>query len=469
VLGRIAPLDPGAPFIQFQVNLPVDWNGRSLQYGGGGFNGTLISGLGLLPAQPYATPGALARGFATYGTDSGHQDKPGTPPQAFALNDEALVNFSHASYKKVRDVAVAVMKQAYGRGPQKLYFAGSSEGGREGMTMAQRYPNDFDGIFARVPVMSWTGLQHAGLRDGLALLGEGWIPPAKVKLVHDAVLAACDAADGLADGLVSDPVGCRQRFDVTKLRCTGAVVDNCLSEAQVRAVQTLNSPLRFDFDLANGVREYPGRGPSGEATPSFGPTGGWQAWWTGTAAPAFPATPNNGIAWFYGGGAIQYFYAKDANADLRRYDPANHVARIREVSALMDSTNPDLSAFQAHGGKLILLENLGDYAESPYTGLGYHDAVVQRMGRGAVDQFFRAYTAPNVDHVGTGGPANADFLPALVAWVEQGQAPAGLALLEQDAKPPFAVKRSRPLCEWPLVPRYRGGDANAAASFACSP
>ncbi|MDB5859979.1 MAG: Tannase and feruloyl esterase [Ramlibacter sp.] len=469
VLGKIAPLDPNAPAINFQVNLPVDWNGRSLQYGGGGFNGVLISGLGLLPAQPYQTPGALARGFVTYGTDSGHQDKPGTPPQAFALNDEALANFSHASYKKVRDVALAVMKQAYGRGPQKLYFAGSSEGGREGMTMAQRYPNDFDGIFARVPVMSWTGLQHAGLRDGLALVGEGWIPPAKVKLVHDAVLAACDAADGLADGLVSDPVGCRQRFDVTKLRCAGALADNCLSAAQIKAVQTLNSPLRFDFDLANGVREYPGRGPSGENTPSFGPTGGWQAWWTGTAAPAFPAVPANGIAWFYGGGAIQYFYAKDANADLRRYDPKDHWARIREVSSLMDSTDPDLSAFHAHGGKLILLENLGDYAESPYTGLGYHAAVQQRLGRGTVDQFFKAFTAPNVDHVGTGGPANADFLQALVAWVEQGQAPAGLTLVEQDAKPPFQVSRSRPLCEWPLVPRYRGGDANAAGSFACAP
>jgi len=469
VLGHIAPLDPQAPPIRFQVNLPTTWNGRSVQYGGGGFNGVVISGEGLLPAARYDQPSPLGQGYVTYGTDSGHQAKPGEPPQAFALNDEALLNFSHASYKKVRDVAVALMKQAYGRGPQKLYFVGSSEGGREGLTMAQRYPKDFDGIFSRVPVIHWTGLQHAGLRDGLALANGGWINPAQVKLVHDAVLAACDAADGVADRLVSDPVGCRQRFDVTKLRCTGAPADTCLTDAQIRAVQTLHSRLDLGVELANGLTSYPGRGPSGEGTPSMGPTGGWQAWWTGTAPPAFPPVPQNGIAWFYGAGAIQYFYARDPKADLRSYRIQDHLPRVREVSALMDSTNPDLSAFRAAGGKLILLENLGDYAQSPYAGIEYHQSVVRKMGPDAVASFFKLYTAPNVDHVGTGGPANADFFPALVAWVEQGQAPAGLTLVEQDATPPFAVKRSRPACEWPGVPRYRGGDANAAASFACAP
>ena len=469
VLGKIAPVDPTAPPISFQVNLPTQWNGRSVQYGGGGFNGVLISGLGLVPAARYEQPSPLAQGFVTVGTDSGHQNQPNQPPQAFALNDEALANFAHASYKKVRDVSVELMKRAYGRAPTRLYFAGSSEGGREGLTMAQRYPADFDGIFSRVPVIHWTGLQHAGLRDGLATLGEGWIRPAQVKLVHDAVLAACDAADGVADGLVSDPVGCRSRFDVKQLQCAaGAAADACLNEAQVRAVQTLHAPLRLDVELANGLREYPGRGPSGENLPSFGPTGGWNAWWLGQAAPAFPPVPANGIGWFYGAGAIQYFYARDPNADLRAYKASNHAARVREVSALMDSTNPDLSAFQARGGKLILLENLADYAQSPYAGIGYHASVVDKLGRAKVDGFFKLYSAPGVDHVGTGGPSNADFLGALVGWVERGQAPAGLQLAEQDAKPPFAVKRSRPLCEWPAVPRYKGGDANAAASFECA-
>lgn len=468
VLGRLGPIDAKAPPILFQINLPQAWNGRSVQYGGGGFNGVLITGLGLVPAQPYGSPSPLAQGFVTYGTDSGHQTKPGEPPQAFALNDEALVNFAHASYKKVRDAAVAVMQRAYGAGPRKLYFVGSSEGGREALTMAQRYAYDFDGVFARVPVIHWTGLQHAGLRDGLALAGDGWIPPAKVKLVHDAVLAACDAADGTADGIVSDPVGCRARFDVTRLRCTGAVSDSCLSDAQVKAVQTLHSPLKMEAELAYGVQEYPGRGPGGEGLPASGPTGGWQAWWTGSTAPAFPPQQSNGIAWFYGAGAIQYFYAKDPSLDVRRYDQKAHEARVRAISQLMDSTNPNLTAFHARGGKIILLENMADYAQSPYAGIGYHQAVVQRLGREKVDSFFKLYTAPGVDHVGTGGPANADFLGALVAWVEQGKAPEGLTLTEQDAKPPFAVKRTRPLCEWPKWPRYKGGDANSASSFECA-
>jgi len=469
VLGRIAPVDPKAPAIQFEVNLPTSWNGRSVQYGGGGFNGVLITGLTLLPAAPYEKPSPLAQGFVTVGTDSGHQNQPNQPPQVFALNDEALLNFAHASYKKVRDVSVDLMKRAYGRAPDKLYFMGSSEGGREGLTMAQRYPNDFDGIFSRVPVIHWTGLQHAGLRDGFATMGEAWIRPAQVKLVHDAVLAACDAADGVADGIVSDPAGCRRRFDVARLRCSGAPNDQCLSDAQVRAVQGLQSPLQLEVELANGLREYPGRGPSGENLTSFGPTGGWTAWWLGAAAPALPPQPNNGIAWFYGAGAIQYFYARDPSADLRNYRVSNHAARVREVSALMDSTNPDLTAFAARGGKLVMLENMADYAQSPYAGIGYYESVVGKMGRSAADGFMRLYTAPGVDHVGTGAPANVDMLSALVDWVERGKAPEGLTLVEQSAKPPFTVLRSRPLCQWPLVPRYKGGDAANAASFACEP
>lgn len=469
VLGRIAPLDPKAPPILFQVNLPLQWNGRSVQYGGGGFNGTLITALGLIPAARFDQPTPLAQGYVTYGTDSGHQNAPGVPPQAFAANDEALVNFAHASYKKVRDVAVALMQQAYGRAPAKLYFVGSSEGGREGLTMAQRYPNDFDGIFSRVPVINWTALQFAGTRNGLATVDGGWMRPAQVKLVHDAVLASCDAADGLADGVVSDFAGCRTRFDVTKLRCAaGQGGDACLSDAQVRAVQTLHSPYRMPFPLANGVTEYPGWGVSGEATPAFGPTGGWNAWWLGSSAPAQPPQPTNGIAWIYGSGAVQHFYARDPAFDVRNFKPENFAARVNQVSALMDSTNPDLSAFSARGGKLILLENMADYAQSPYVGVRYYESVVARMGQGSVDRFFKFYTAPGVDHVGSGAPANADILPALVAWVERGQAPAGLQLLDQPVVQPFAAVRARPLCEWPLWPRYRGGDAAQAASFVCS-
>jgi Tannase and feruloyl esterase len=469
VLGRIKPIDTAAPDIMFQVNLPQNWNGRSMQYGGGGFNGVLINALTLLPAAPFDQAVPLAQGYVTVGTDSGHQNKAGEPPQTFALNDEAVDNFFHASYKKVRDVSAHIAQLAYGRVPEKFYFFGSSEGGREGLMLAQRYPTDFNGIFSRVPVIHWTGLQHKGLTDGKALMDGGWMAPAQVKLVGDAVLKTCDALDGVVDGLVSDPIACRAKFDVRQLQCAANNTTNCLNAAQVNAVQTLHAPLRMPFALANGLTEYPGRGPSAEGLAATGPTGGWMAWWTGAAAPDNPPKINNGIAWFYGAGAIQYFYARNPKLDVMQYKAQDYADRVLYVSSQMDSTNPDLSAFANAGGKLIMLENLGDYAQSPYAGIAYFESVQKQMGVDKVANFAKLYTAPNVDHVGSGAPANADFLKALVNWVEKGQAPDQIQLHEQGFTAPFTPIRSRPLCEWPFVPRYKAGDVQIASSFACEP
>ncbi len=333
VLGHIDPTDPKAPPIKFEVNLPVEWNDRSLQYGGGGFNGVLITGLGLPPAYPYDKPSPLAQGFVTYGTDSGHQTRRGELPQLFALNDEAFENFSHRSYKKVRDIAVALVMRAYGKPPARMYFMGSSEGGREALTMAQRYPEDFDGIFARAPVINWVGLQHAGTRSGLVTMGEGWIRPAQVKLVANAVLQACDKADGSEDLLVEDAVGCKANFRVESLRCAeGRSGDQCLTDAQIAAINTLHSTYKFPFPLANGLDDYPGWGVSGEDAPSFGPTGGWIAWWLGTTAPVQPPIQTNGIAWVYGAGGIQYVFARDPNLDVTKYKPEDYKERVLEVS-----------------------------------------------------------------------------------------------------------------------------------------
>ena len=472
LVGRIAAVDPSADPILFQVNLPAAWNGRSVQFGGGGFNGTLITAQGLLPSAPFGAPGPLARGYATVGTDSGHQIRPGTSPMAFALNDEMLVNFSHAAYPKVRNVSVELMKRFYGRAPDKLYFLGSSEGGREALTMAQRYPAAFDGIFSRVPVISWTGLQFAGTRAGAATFGDAWLNPGQVKLFHDAQLAACDALDGVADGIVSNVDGCRRQFQPRQLLCKpGDTADSCLNEAQVRAIETLRSPFKFPIPLANGLTEYPGWGIGGENTPPSGSAGGWRAWWMGTAAPAYPPVlPGNGIAWFFGAGALQHFYARSLGTDPRNLvaDPNSVAARIREVSELMDSTNPDLSAFHARGGKLIVLEHLADYAQSPYAGIRYIESVQGAMGP-KTSEFVRLFTAPGVDHVATGAPANVDMLDALSAWVERGRAPAELTVTEQDTKPPFKPVRVRPLCEWPEWPRYKGaGDPSLAGSFECA-
>ena len=471
VLGSIAPADPKAPPIKFEVNLPVEWNGRSLQYGGGGFNGVLISGLGLPPAYPFDKPSPLARGFVTYGTDSGHESKPGEPPQVFALNDEAFENFSHVSYKKVRDAAVALMVRAYGKKPEKMYFMGSSEGGREALTMAQRYPDDFDGILARVPVINWVGLQHAGTRSGLVTMGDGWIKPAQVKLVADAVRKACDQTGGADPSIVLNPAGCRTIFKPEPLHCaSGQSGDQCLSEAQIKAIDTLHATYKFPFALANGLDDYPGWGVSGEDTPPFGPTGGWMAWWLGAAAPAQPPMPNNGIAWVYGAGGIQYVFARDPKLDVTKYNPEDYKARVLQVSQLMDSTDPDLSAFRAHGGRLIVLEHMSDYAQSAYAGIRYFESVERKLGKNETAEFARLYTAPGVDHVGSGAPANVDMLGVLVDWVEKGTAPDTLEVVEQKVEAPsFAVLRALPLCRWPAWPHYREGDVKSATSYACAP
>ncbi len=468
VVGAIAPVDPKAPPIRFQVNLPTQWNGSSVQYGGGGFNGMLITGLLLPPLARADQASPLALGFVTYGTDSGHQNAPGVPLQAFALNDEALTNFSYAAYKKVRDVAVALMQRRYGRAPEKLYYVGFSEGGREGLTMAQRYPNDFDGILSGVPVINWVGLQAAGTRAGAAQFGGGWLDPDQVKLVGDAVTAACDQLDGLADGIVSNYEGCKAVFDEAKLACKPRAESACLSEAQLAAVKLIHSPMDLGFAVANGVHSYPGWGFGGEAAPGTGPVGGWVSWQTGTAAPTLPSGPTNSRAWLYGSGAVQYFFARDPNFDASKFDPTKLADRMKDISALMDSTNPDLRAFSGHGGKLIMYENMADYAQSPYAGIDYYKSVVAKMGAGSVDNFMRLYVNPGADHMGVGAPASVDLLAVLTAWVEKGSAPGELVEVAQETKPPYAVTAARPMCRYPAYPHYKSGDATKAESFQCT-
>ena len=332
--------------------------------------------------------------------------------------------------------------------------------------MAQRFPNDFDGIISGVPVINWVGLQTAGTRIGIAQFGGGWIDPDKVKLVHEAVLAACDRLDGLADGIISNYEGCKTAFESSKLACRPGAESDCLSEAQLKTVDQLHRPSQLSFTVANGKNSYPGWGFGGEAASGTGPVGGWVSWETGAAAPTLPPAPTGSRAWLYGSGAVQYFFARDPNYDATKFDPAQLADRMKEVSALMDSTNPDLSAFAAHGGKLIVYENMADYAQSPYAGIEYYKAVQAKMGA-AAETVSRLYVLPGVDHMGAGAPATVDLLEPLTEWVEKGKAPGEMVQVLQETKPPFTVTSARPLCRYPAYPHYQGGDAAKADSFQC--
>jgi feruloyl esterase len=476
VQGTIASLDPAAPAITFQLNLPVDWNGKAVQYGGGGFNGVLITGLDPLRDDPLDAPLPLTRGYATLGTDSGHQASayPPTEVAAFSLNDEALDNFAYAAYKKVHDVGQAVMRDFYGQPAARSYFFGGSEGGREGLTMAQRFPDDYDGIVSVVPVINWVGLQHAMLPSLQPQLN-GSISSQQAALLARAVTDACDDLDGLADGVVNNYLACPANFHPETLRCPGGTDsgDTCLSEAQIRSVEALHAPYQFPFSLANGVDEYPQRLYGGESTP-----GGLQQWYVGDKPPSVPVTADAPRLWLFGENAIRYFIARDPTFDVRTYDPRNFVERLQQVSALMDSTNPDLSAFYARGGKLIVRENAGDYAQSPLAGIRYYSSVVARLGQPTVDEFMRLYVSPASNHSGQmrsttdqlDVPTWVDLLDPLDRWVTSGQAPDdALIQTRSAAAPPFEVLGERPMCRYPDYPQYLGGDRFQATSYQCAP
>jgi hypothetical protein len=474
LLGEIAPVDPKAPAIRFQLNLPATWNGKTLQYGGGGFNGVLITGLAPLRDAPHGMPAPLEQGYATFGTDSGHQSGAYPPLEvaAWALNDEARTNFGYASYKKVKDVAHALVADFYAGKPTASYFFGGSEGGREGITMAQRFPADYDGIVSVVPVINYVGLNHSFLRAQLAQVNkEAWLGPPQIKALSEGVTRACDALDGLEDGIVHNYFACLARFDPALLRCP-AGGPGCLSDAQVDVVRRMYSPYRLIEPMANGIVEYPSRMPGGEGVHN----GGWDAWVAGKAPPTLPANANASRQWLYGGNFIRYFIARDPKLDLAAYDPARYRTQLQEASRLMDSTDPDLSAFFARGGKLIVRENASDLAQSAQAGMDYYRAVVARFGQAKADEHLRLYVSPASTHSGNAistkdgaeVPTSVDLLGVLDRWVARGEAPADALTQVLDAKTaPHAILASRPMCRYPNYPHYVGGDRLKAESYAC--
>jgi feruloyl esterase len=475
VLGAIAPIDRSAPPINFEVNLPMQWNGKAVQYGGGGSNGVLITGLNPLRDARRDTPVPVARGFATWGTDSGHQNEKLEHEREFALNDEALENMAHAAYKKTHDVGVRLVRAFYNRAPAKIYFYGGSEGGREALMMAQRYPNDFDGIVSVVPVAYYTGGNLARARLAPMQTDGGWINPNKVKTIHDAVNAACDALDGLKDGVIGAYEKCNSVFDVRTLRCpNGADAgDHCLSDKQIAADRFVHTPYRH-IALKNGVSEFPGYNYAGVVQP-----GGMEQNVTGKAPPRFPVTNEDEQSggWINSEGFVRYMFARDAKFNPLTFSEDKFAARIRHISEMFDTSDPDLSAFLNRGGKLILKGNGADYQRSLLQEVAYYKSVVAKMGQQRVDSFVRFYVTPGVNHGGEGlqsdgrpVPSDVDLLGALDSWADKGEAPGTLMQVTQENQAPFKVTATRPMCRYPLMPRYNGtGDPNMAASFSCSP
>ena len=483
VVAKISPLDPTAPDIQFKLALPTDWNHKAVMFGGGGFDGSVPSVTGNVPAGPTDQPNPLGRGYATFASDSGHQANGfGSQDGSFALNDEAARNFGGEAIKKTRDAATFLIKSRYAVDAiRKAYFAGGSTGGREAIAAVTRWPADWDGAISWYPAWNDAAALLHGQRVNRALAKPGAYPnSAKRALVYAAAMEACDGLDGVSDGLISNQQRCNAVFDPATasvagnpLRCPeGADTgDTCLSDAQITALKVMNTDTQFNFALASGETHYPGYnvwgGDLGITTnPSpLQPTVTFLA--LGTAAPATPMPRNSPYIGTLLDQWIKYSVTRDAGYDSLSFDPENPgpwANRVSELSTLLD-TKVDLTAFAAKGGKLLLAHGLADVLVSTRATEEYYLRLQDQMGPSEVDKFVRFYEVAGYGHaVSTAFNAAWDSLTTLENWAEAGTSPKAQVVSDTAGVP----GRTRPLCDYPKWPRYNGtGDVNLAASFTC--
>ncbi|WP_248295172.1 tannase/feruloyl esterase family alpha/beta hydrolase [Paraburkholderia sp. UYCP14C] len=480
VAGAIHPVDPSAPDILFNVALPDQWNGKILMLGGGGFDGSIPAITGNVPSAPADLPGPLSRGYAVFASDSGHEATNGGVNGAFSVNAEAYDNFMGEALKKTHDASLEIIDAHYGTHPSKAYFAGGSTGGREALTVAQRWPQDWDGIIAFYPAYDFTtlSLQQLRVTEGFAAPG-AYVDTAQRALLLNAVMQACDGLDGVVDGLISNVQACNATFnpatarvDGKPLRCAGGIArgDTCLSDRQIEALNTMNTPLVFAYPLESGETQYPGYNVYG-ADLGVGSSSPLEATVTtlalGTTQPSYPL---QSTAMFDGQIAddfVRYTVMDNPNADSLTYNPAiagRWSGRVSMLSGL-DATDANLTPYMRHGGKLLMAHGTVDQTVSTRATEIYWQRMLVTMGFRAVGSFARFYEIPGLQHaVGTEFNASWDSLTTLENWVEHGTPPVHQVVTDTAGVP----GRTRPLCQYPAWPSYNGaGDVNSAASFTC--
>ena len=418
--------------------LPEQWNGKLLGLGGGGWAGSV---------QLSAAAPGLKAGYATAQTDTGHPLPAAFPdvwrPDVWAVNPEAVTDFQYRAIHVMTTVGKEVVAKHYGRTHTKAYFHGCSTGGRQGLMEVQRYPEDYDGVVSMAPVYNLTVQTSAAVRDnvlgaaGVALTGE------HLKEVSAAVLKACDARDGVADGLLAEPRQCS--WDPAELKCAaGQSGAACLTPAQIGALRT----------MYQGVQTKDGRFVAWPL--SKGGEAGWSRF-LGLSGVASDTTFAGGL------GKLVGPVFGDPTFDLAKFEPDKHfdIARNSAFARGYEANDPNIAAFLKHGGKLLLWHGWSDPGPSPWATIDYFEQVNKAVPAAAAS--VRMFLAPGVEHCG-GGPGldKIDALTALDDWVRTGKAPDTL-LATKDK-----LKMSRPLCAYPQVARYKGsGDPNEAANFEC--
>lgn len=483
VSGEIAPIDPSAPSIRFRIALPVAWNGKVLMLGGGGLDGIIPDVTGNVSAGPVDQPLPIARGYAVFGSDAGHQAGAlASLDASFGLNDEALNNYNSGdALKKTRDAAIAIVEAHYGRKPTRSYFSGGSTGGREALTAIQRWPQDWDGAIAWYPARAGMVSILGGHRMSRALAQPGAYPNAtKRDALFRSAMQACDALDGVADGLISHQDRCNAIFDPSTalldgrpLRCpAGADTgDSCLSDAQITAMKVINTPTNLSY-LASGETQHPGYNIWGADTGIYSRAAPIQNTVNFLAlnrtAPALPMPADAPYISIYTDQWIKYHVTRDPTYNSLSLDPENPGAwadRISYLSIGLDAKT-DLSSFAAKGGKLLMAHGLNDVLVSSRSTRDYYHTLLRQMGEPNVRGFVRYYEVPGYNHAASSVfNATWDSLTALENWVETSRPPTDQVTMDTVGVP----GRTRPLCEYPKWPKYLGsGDINAASSFVCS-
>jgi hypothetical protein len=482
VSASIKPVDPTAPNIQFQLGLPTTtWNQKIMMFGGGGTDGSIPPVTGATPQAPATSPVPLARGYAVFASDSGHQNA-NSADSSWTVNQEANLNFMGDALKKTHDAALFLVKAFYAvSAPSQSYFAGGSTGGRESLTVVQRWPADWTGAIAFYPAWDYTALTLGQLNAAQAFSAPGaWLDTAKRGVLFNAALATCDSLDGVADGVISNVQACLATFNPATallngvaVRCPGGVDtgDTCLSDAQIAALTSMNSPVRFNTSLASGETGYPGYNAfiADLGIPSASP---FEAIISelalGSVPPSFPITASMMFDGQISGSWTQYTVVGNANYNPLTFPitaPGAFTSRLSYLSSL-DAIDTDLTPFAAKGGKLLMMHGTADVTVSPRATEYYFARLQASMGVDAVNSFVRFYEIPGFQHAFSTvfNPAW-DNLTELEQWVESGTTPANEVITDSLGVP----GRTRPLCVYPSWPKYKGsGDVNLAASFTCS-
>ena len=460
LLGVIKPVDPAAPDIVFQLNLPSRWNRKALHMGGVGYDGRLVTGEDGRFADPQK-PLPLAQGYATFGSDGGHQAASAADASGFPFNMESLHNFFGDQLKKTHDTALFLMRRYYGAPPRRMYFQGNSGGGRESFVVMQRWPRDYDGVIAIHPAYNFSALQLSGTLLGQVLYKPGaWVSPTIADMVAKASLDACDDLDGLKDGIVGNVKACRTKFDIQSLRCAGDRPALCLTDTQIGTYKAFDAAMPFAVTLSGldhfaGWPVLEGADLNGAAN-TFGTD----------PVPTNPPSLKNSFPFRMGDGLIRNMVVKDPASNSLAFDQTRYVSQLAELSGGLDTNSADLSAFQKRGGKFLLMHGTVDMAIPPRNSVEYYERLKARMGAARVKDFMRFYMAPGFGHTYGAFLVGWDSLGALDGWVTRGAAPGPQVATDTNKA---TAGRTRPLCEYPAYPRYNGaGDVREAGSFHCA-